>query len=50
MPVAVVDVREVWMTMGEPLVNVRVGMRISARIIRCMGMLVMSVVSVRVSV
>jgi len=49
-PVAVVDVREVGVTVRELLVNVGMSMRIPGRVIRCMGMLVMSVVSVRVSV
>jgi hypothetical protein len=48
--VTVVDVREVWVTVGERLVNVSMGMRLTGRVIRCMGMLVVSVVSVRVSV
>ena len=50
MPVAVVDIREVWVTVRERLVNVSVGMRIPGRVIRCMGMPVVSVVSVQVSV
>jgi hypothetical protein len=50
MPVAVVDVWVVWVTVRERLVDVSVGMRIPGRIIRCMGMLVVSVMSVRVSV
>jgi hypothetical protein len=49
-PVAVVDVREVRVTVRERLVNVSVGMRITRGVIRCMGMLVMSVMGVRVSV
>ena len=50
MPVAVVNVREVWVIVGERPVHVSVGMRITRRVIRCMGMLVVSVVSVRVRV
>jgi len=49
-PVPVVDVREVRVTMGERLVNVSVSVRITKRIIRGVGMLVMSVMGVRVSV
>jgi hypothetical protein len=48
--VAVVDVREVRVTVPEWFVNVSVGMRITWRVIRCMGVLVVSVVSVRMSV
>ena len=47
--VTVVDVREVWVIVRERPVHVSVGMRITGRIVRCMRMLVMSVVSVRVS-
>lgn len=43
---AVVDVGEVRVTVGEPLVNVGVGVRITEWITGCMGMLMMSVVSV----
>ena len=50
MSVPVVDVREVRVTVGERLVNVSVRMRITKRIIRGMGMLVMSVMGMRVSV
>lgn len=50
MPVAVVDVREVQVTVRQCLVGVRMGMRIAGRVLRCMGMLVVSVVSVRMSV
>ena len=49
MLVTVVDVREVWVIVRERPVHVSVGMRITGRIVRCMRMLVMSVVSVRVS-
>ena len=48
--VAVVDVREMWVTVCERLVAVGVGMRITGRIIRSMGMLVMRVVAVWVRV
>jgi hypothetical protein len=48
--VAVMDVRKVWVTVRERLVAVCVGMWIAGRIVRCMGVLVVSVVSVRVSV
>ena len=50
MTVAVVDVWEVWVTVREPFVNVRMGMRLARRVIQCMGMLVVGVVSVRMSV
>ena len=46
MTVPVVDIREMWVTVGDCLVNVSVGMRLSRRVIRGMGMLVMRVVSV----
>jgi len=46
MAVPVVDVGEMWVTVGDYLVNVSVGMRLSGRVIRSMGMLVMRVVSV----
>ena len=50
MPVTVVDVREMRVTVGERLMNVGMGMGIARRIVGSMGMLVVSVVSVRVSV
>lgn len=50
MPVTVVYVGEVWVTVGERFVNVSVGMRITRWVIRCMRMLMMSVMDVRVGV
>lgn len=47
---AVVDVWEMQVPVREGFVNVRVGMWIPWRVIRCMGMVVVSVVSVGVGV
>jgi hypothetical protein len=48
--VTVVDVREMRVTVGQRVMNVDVGMGVARRVIRPMGMLVVSVVSVRVGV